>query len=76
MALPNTCVAYTNAANTILFAFFNQKKYYKRKYQPLFLKIRDWAMLRFYKGYSIPSLGEVARKLTLQYMGPFQIKKR
>lgn len=37
----NIFVACTNNANVILFALFNQKKYYDRKHQPLFIKVGD-----------------------------------
>lgn len=33
-------------------------------------------MLKLYKGYSIPSSVGVTKKLTQQYVGPFQIVKR
>ena len=33
-------------------------------------------MLRLHKGYSIPSLAGVTKKLIQQYVGPFQIKER
>lgn len=40
------------------------------------MKIGDWVMLKLYKGYSIPSSVGVTKKLTQQYVGPFQIVKR
>lgn len=69
--VPNIYVASTDAADAILFAFLNQMKYYNRKYQPLFIKVGDWAMLRLHKGYSVLSLAGVIKKLTQQYVGPF-----
>ena len=40
------------------------------------MKVGNWAMLRLHKGYSIPSSAGVTKKLTQQYVGPFQIKER
>lgn len=40
------------------------------------MKVRDWAMLNLYKGCSISSSFELTKKLTQQYIGPFQIVKR
>ena len=74
--VPNTCVAHTDAANAISFALLNQKEHYNRKYQPLLMKVGDWAMLRLHKGYSIPSSAGVTKKLTQQYIDPFRIKER
>lgn len=70
---PNTYVARTKAINAIFFALTNQKKYYNRSHQLLFMKVRDWAMLKLYKSYSISSFVGVTKKLTQQYVGPFQI---
>lgn len=74
--MPDTYVARTGAADAISFAFANQKAHYNRKHQPLFMKVGDWAMLRLHKGYSIPSSVRVTKKLTQQYVGPFQIKEK
>ncbi len=76
MEMRNAYVAHTNAANAILFALFNQKEYYNRKHQPLFMKVGNWAMLRLHKSYSILSLAGVTKKLTQQYVSPFRIKER
>lgn len=67
----NTCVASINAANAISFALFNQKKHYNRKHQLLFIKVGVWAMLKLYKGYLIPLLTEIIKKLIQQYVDPF-----
>ena len=74
--MPNTCVTRTDAADAISFALLNQKEHYDRKHQPLFMKVGDWAMLRLHKDYSISSSAKVTKKLTQQYVGPFQIKER
>lgn len=63
MAVSNTCVACINTANGILFTLFNQKKHYNRKHKLVFIKVGNWAILRFYKDYSIPSLARVTKKL-------------
>ena len=75
-ALPDTYVARTAAADAILFALANQKVHYDRSHQPLFMKVGDWAMLKLHKGYSIPSSVGITKKLTQQYVGPFQIIER
>lgn len=38
------------AADTILFVLANQKAHYDQKHQSLFMKVRDWAMLKLHKG--------------------------
>ena len=40
------------------------------------MKVGDWALFRFHKGYSIPTIARVTKKLMQQYVGPFLIKKR
>ena len=75
-SLPDTYVARTDAADAISFALTNQKAHYDRKYQPFFMKVGDWAMLRLHQGYSIPSSAGVTKKLTQQYVGPFRIIER
>ena len=40
------------------------------------MKVGDWAMLKLHKGYSIPSSVGVTKKLTQQYVGPFQILEK
>ena len=74
--LPNTFQAHTDATDAISFALANQKAHYDQKHQPLFMKVGDWAMLKFYKGYSIPSSVGITKKLTQQYVGPFQVVER
>lgn len=73
--LPNTFVTCTNIVNVIFFALMNQKTNYNRKYQPLFIKVRNWTRLRFHKSFSIFSSVEVTKKLIQQYIGPFHIIK-
>ena len=75
-SLPDTYVARADAADAISFALANQKAHYDRKHQPLFMKVGDWAMLRLHKGYSIPFLAGVTKKLSKQYVGPFRIIER
>lgn len=71
--LLNTYVAHTAAADAILFVLANQKEYYNRSHQPLFMKVKDCVMLKLYKGYSILSSVGMTKKLTQQYVGPFRI---
>lgn len=75
-AVSNTYKACTDAIDTILFALANQKVYYDQKYQCLFIKIGDWAMLRLQKGYSISSSVGVTKKLIQQYVSSFLILER
>lgn len=70
---PNSLAARSDAAEAISFALLNQKMAYDRRHQLLFMKVGEWAMLRLHKGYNIPSTGEVTKKLTQQYVGPFLI---
>ena len=74
--LPNTFQAHADAADAISFALANQKAHYNRKHQPFFMKVGDWAMLKLYKGYSIPSSAGVTKKLTQQYVGPFRVLEK
>ena len=62
--LPNTFQVRTNATDAISFGLANQKAHYDRKHQPLFMKVRDYTMLRLHKGYSISSSAGVTKKLT------------
>lgn len=74
--MPDTYVAHTRAADAISFALVNHKKHYDKSHQPLFINVRDWAILKLHKSYSIPSFVEVTKKLTQQFVGPFRIIKR
>ena len=76
LTLSNTYVAPAEASDTISFALANQKEHYNRSHQPLFMRVGDWAMLRLHKGYLIPSSIGMTKKLTQQYVGPFQIVKK
>ena len=40
------------------------------------MKLGDWTMLKLHKGYSIPSSTGVTKKLTQQYVSPFQILEK
>lgn len=42
---PNAYIARATAADAISFAAANQKMYYDRKHQPLFMKLGEWAIL-------------------------------
>lgn len=69
-------VARTGAVNAISFALANHKEHYNRSHKPLFMKVGDWAMIKFHKGYSILLSVGVIKKLIQQYVGPFRIVKR
>lgn len=38
------------------------------------MKVKDWTILKLYKGYSIFSSFGVTKKLTQQYIDLFQVK--
>lgn len=40
------------------------------------MKKGKWAILYFHKGYSIPATLVITKKLTQQYVGPFQIEDK
>ncbi len=40
------------------------------------MKVGDWAILKLHKDYSIPFSVKITKKLTQQYIGPFQIIKK
>lgn len=60
---PAVFQACADATDAIFFALTNQKVYYNKKHQSLFLKVGDWAILRLYKGHPILSLLRVTKKL-------------
>lgn len=63
-SLPNTYIAWTDTTDAIFFAFANQKAHYDKKYQLFFIKISNWATLKFNKGYLILFSAEITKKLT------------
>ena len=73
---PDTYVARVEAADSIFFAFANHKEHYDRSHQLLFMKVRNWAMLKLHKGYPIPSSVGIIKKLTQQYVGLFKIVEK
>lgn len=72
----NTYIAHTIVADAISFILTNQKAHYNRKFQSLFMKVWDQAMLRPYEGYLIFFSIRVIRKLIQQYVGLFQVKEK
>lgn len=60
----NTVAACADIAEAISFAFFNQKMTYNCRYQLLFIKVGEWAMLQLHKEYSISAMTGVIKKLT------------
>lgn len=77
-ALPtlDALAARTDVAEAVSSALLNQKVTYDWKHQPLFMKIREWAMFRLHKEYSIPATAGVTQKLTQQYVSPFRIVEK
>lgn len=76
LLIPDILAACADALGAISFALLNQKVIYDRKHQPLFMKIGEWAMVRLHKGYNIPAIARVIKKLTRQYVGPFHIVQK
>ena len=62
------------AADSIAYAAAKAAAWYNQKHQPLILQEGTWAFLRLHRGYHLP--GKPSRKLSQQYCGPFQIKRR
>lgn len=60
-------------SDAIAFAQLNNKAFYDRKHQAVNLKAGDFVLLRLHKGYNIPSVTRLGRKLSQQYVGPFKI---
>ena len=65
-----------SAKDVIDFANINVKYHYDRHYQPMFLKVGDYAFLRLHKGYNIPANLGVIKKLTQQYVDSFKVLER
>lgn len=74
--LQQPSLARIEAADAIIFAQTNQKHHYDRKHQPMYLAEGDWAYLRLHKGYSIPSTEALGKKLSQQYVGPFEVLEK
>lgn len=72
-SIPDALATYTVIVETVSFALLNQKVIYNRKYQPLFMRVGEWAMLQLHKEYSIPITAGVTKKLIQQYISPFRI---
>ena len=60
--------------DAIAIAIMKSKYYYDKKHRPMFFRPGDKVLLRLYKGYSIPSAK--SRKLSQQYIGPFEVLER
>lgn len=63
-------------ADAIALGQMYSKQDYDRKHQPLYMKVGDWALLRLHKGYKIPATARLGKKLSQQYVGPFQITEK
>ena len=42
----------------------------------MYLKVGEWALVRLYKGYEIPLILGIMKKLTDQYVGPFKVLEK
>ena len=69
-------MARVTARDAISFAQMNNKRHYDRRHQPMFLKTGEWALVRLYRGYEIPSTLGVTKKLADQYVGPFKVLEK
>ena len=49
---------------------------YDRKHQSFYMKIDDWALLRFHKDYKISTTAHLSKKLFQQYVDFFQITEK
>ncbi|KAL9034101.1 MAG: hypothetical protein Q9214_007202, partial [Letrouitia sp. 1 TL-2023] len=49
------------------------KFHYDRKHQPMYMKAREWAVIRLQRSYEIPSTENLLAKYAQQYVGPFKI---
>lgn len=72
----NMAVVRTNTKDIILFAQMNFKHHYDQVYQPINLKIGNFAVLRLHKKYFIPSAVNIIKKLMLQYIKLFCILEK
>ena len=69
-------MARIEARDALSYAQLNQKFHYDRSHTPMFLKVGEWALIKFHKGYNIPSTAHITKKLTQQYVGPFQVLQK
>ena len=61
-------------SDTIAFIQMRSKFYYDQTHLPLRLEVGQYALLRLYKGYHIPSV--TSRKLGAQRVGPFKVLEK
>jgi hypothetical protein len=61
------------AAEAIKMAQIAMKRYYDRKHQAKDFEVGQEVMLRLHRGYSIPQVDVVGRKLGPQFAGPFKV---
>jgi hypothetical protein len=62
------------AAEAIATAQMAMKRFYDAHHSPKSFAVSDRVYLRLHKGYSIPTV--VNKKLSPQYVGPFEVLKR
>lgn len=76
LKIPNIDIpkARIEAKDAMDLAAMAAKRQYDSKHKPMFFDVGDWALLRLHKGYNIPSAK--SKKLSQQYVGPFQILER
>ena len=61
-------------SDAVAFAQMRSKFYYDQSHLPLRLEVGQYALLRLYKGYYIPSV--TSRKLGAQRVGPFKVLEK
>lgn len=69
-------VAQVETKNAISFAQVNFKYHYDWSHQPMNLKVNNFTLLWLHKGYLIPSILGITKKLTQQYVEPFWMLER
>ena len=69
-------MARIEARDALSYAQLNQKFHHDCSHTPMFLRVGDWALIKLHKGYNIPSTAHITKKLTQQYVGPFQVLQK
>ncbi len=68
--------AHIDAKDAIVYAALRMKDYYDSRHTPKFFRPNDMVNLRLHRGYSIPSLEGVNKKISQQFVGPLRILER
>ncbi len=68
--------AHIDAKDAIAFAAMNMKRYYDLKHTPKYFRAGDMVNLRLHRGYTLPGLKDLNRKLAQQFVGPLRVLER